>query len=197
MSMKRLFLQVVLILLAGAQAWSGEHLGIYGADNHIDGQDLVWFFEDYKNRHPHADLNRDNAIDDGDTAAFAVRYGDIALFDFIYDVGPGRPYADPSAVPWESLQPGSLVRIHHRNQPYAHKWVIAVAGTAPAPIVVRGVSNNGRLPVITGDNAVTRLELDFWNENRSVIKIGGASRPSQIPAHIIIENLEIRSARPG
>ena len=29
-----------------------------------------------------------------------------------YEVGPGKPYATPSAVPWESLLPGDLVPIH-------------------------------------------------------------------------------------
>ena len=32
-----------------------------------------------------------------------------------YEVGPGKPYATPSAVPWESLQPGDLVLIHWRT----------------------------------------------------------------------------------
>ncbi len=50
-------------------------------------------------------------------------------FNFVYDVGPGYAYAEPSDVPWESLQPGTLVRIHYREQPYANKWVLAVAGT--------------------------------------------------------------------
>ena len=31
-----------------------------------------------------------------------------------YEVGPGKPYATPSAVPWESLQPGDPVLIHWR-----------------------------------------------------------------------------------
>ncbi len=41
------------------------------------------------------------------------------------------------------------------------------------------------------------LELDYWNEKRSVIKIGGSSHPSEFPEYIIIENLAIKSARPA
>ena len=120
-----------------------------------------------------------------------------ADFQAVYDVGPGKPYADPSQVPWESLAPGSLVNIYYRPQPYADKWVIAVAGTPQAPVVVRGIADNGHLPVITGENAVTRQQLDYWNEDRSVIKIGGSSHPSEFPSYITIENLDIRSARPA
>jgi len=102
-------------------------------------------------------------------------------------------------VPWESLAPGTLVRIHYRAEPYAAKWVLNTAATAGEPVVVRGVMDGENRPVITGDGAETRAELDFWNEDRSVVKIGGSSLPSEdvIPAYIRIENLEIRSARPG
>jgi len=118
-------------------------------------------------------------------------------FAHVYDVGPGYSYATPSDVPWEALQPATLVRIHYRETPYNDKWVVAAAGTAQEPVVIRGVPQGDRLPVITGDNARTRQELDYWNEDRSVIKIGGASHPSATPAYITIENLVIRSARPA
>ena len=35
-----------------------------------------------------------------------------------YQVGPGKPYVTPSAVPWESLQAGDLVLIHWQATPY-------------------------------------------------------------------------------
>src|SRR6185503_10122766 len=96
-----------------------------------------------------------------------------------YEVGPGKPYATPSAVPWESLQPGDLVLIFWRSAPYKDKWVICRQGTAAAPITVRGVAGpGGELPVIDGNGATTRLALDYWGEERSVIKIGGASIPA-------------------
>jgi Putative Ig domain len=115
-----------------------------------------------------------------------------------YMVGPGQPYATPSAVPWESLQPGDLVLIHWRATPYQDKWVICRQGTATAPIVVRGVVGPaGERPIITGNGATTRLALDYWGEQRAVIKIGGASIPSDtMPRHIIVENLDVRNARP-
>ncbi len=116
----------------------------------------------------------------------------------LFEVGPGHPYPEIGAVPWESLVPGDSVRIHHRIADYHEKWVICRAGTADDPIVIQGVpSATGELPVINGIDATTRPELNFWNENRGIIKIGGANNPPDLmPAWIILENLEIRSGRP-
>jgi len=121
-----------------------------------------------------------------------------ADFTHVYEVGPNLDYSDPSDVPWESLQPSSLVRIHWRSEPYRAKWVLNSAATAEAPVVVLGIANGNRRPVISGEDAVTRLELSYWNEVRSVIKVGGSNLPSDsiVPSHIYIQGLEIRSARP-
>ena len=120
-----------------------------------------------------------------------------------YQVGPGKPYNSISEVPWESLLPGDSVYIHWRDQPYREKWVINRAGTLHSPIRVSGVAGPaGQLPVISGDGATTRLNLNYWNEARGIIKIGGSSIPSQdieggnYGSHIILENLDIQSARP-
>jgi len=128
--------------------------------------------------------------------AFAVLASNAAAAT--YEVGPGQPFETPAAVPWESLQPGDVVRIHWRATPYRDKWVIARAGTATAPIVVQGVPNAaGERPIIDGNGATTRLALDSWGEPRAVIKIGGASIPADtMPRCIVIENLDVRSARP-
>lgn len=130
--------------------------------------------------------------------AAALALSPVALHATTFMVGPGQPYETPSAVPWESLQPGDIVLIHWRSTPYKDKWVIARQGAATAPIVVRGVPNTaGDLPVIDGNGATTRLALDYWGEQRSVIKIGGASIPADtMPRYIVIENLDVRSARP-
>jgi len=115
-----------------------------------------------------------------------------------YEVGDGRPFASIGAVPWESLSPGDTVLIYWRAAPYREKWVVGRTGTAVAPLIVRGVSGpGGALPVIDGENATTRLALDYWNEQRSVIKIGGSSIPADTqPQYVVVENLDIRGARP-
>jgi hypothetical protein len=115
-----------------------------------------------------------------------------------YEVGPGKPYSSIGAVPWESLQPGDLVLIHWRSNPYKEKWVLCRQGTAANPILVRGVpGTGGQLPVIDGNGATTRTALNYWNEVRGLLKIGGANvPPDTMPRYITIENLDFRSARP-
>ena len=116
----------------------------------------------------------------------------------IHSVGPGQPLARVNQVPWESLNPGDTVNIHWRNEPYRAKWVICRRGTAEAPITIRGIPGpEGQLPHIDGREATTRNELNFWHEARGVIKIGGANRPKDLmPAHIVVDGLEISGARP-
>ncbi len=127
----------------------------------------------------------------------AMAWSQVAATD--YEVGPeAGMLAAVGDVPWETLGPGDRVLIHWRTDPYREKWVICRQGTADQPIVVSGVPGpGGELPVIDGRDAVTRTALNFWNEVRGVIKIGGASIPADtLPSHIVIENLDIRSGRP-
>ena len=134
-----------------------------------------------------------------------IRRGMVVLYAAVttiayatpYHVGPSLPYDNIGDVPWESIAAGDSVLIHWREVPYREKWVICRQGTAELPIVVKGVANaEGELPVVHGQDATTRLELDYWNEDRGVVKIGGASVPPDCtPSHIILENLEIRSGR--
>jgi parallel beta-helix repeat protein len=118
-------------------------------------------------------------------------------FDTVYEVGPGLDFDGPGELPWGTMGPGTLVRIHGRTDPYWEKWVINTTGTPDHPVVVLGVPENGKLPVINGASALTSEQLDFWNEDRGVIKIGGANSPSGPAAYITIECLDIQGARPG
>jgi hypothetical protein len=115
----------------------------------------------------------------------------------IFEVGPEKEFENIGDVPWESLSAGDEVIIYWRLQPYKEKWVIAVQGSEAQPFVVRGIpGEDGALPVVDGRDAVTRKEINFWNENRGVVKIGGANVPSvDVPTWIVVENLDIRSGR--
>jgi hypothetical protein len=115
-----------------------------------------------------------------------------------FHVGPEQKLANIGDVPWEMLAAGDTVQIYYRPDPYREKWVICARGTAAQPIVVRGILGpNGEYPVIDGRNATTRKQLNYWNESRGVVKIGGANTPvDTMPQNIIVENLEIRSGRP-
>ena len=123
----------------------------------------------------------------------------VPSYAVVYHVGPNQAYTNIGDVPWESLAAGDQVFIHWRNTPYHEKWVINGAGTATQPIEIIGVSGpGGEKPIIDGNGATTRTALDFWNEDRGVVKIGGSSTPSNaIPSYITVENLEIRSGRPA
>jgi hypothetical protein len=116
-----------------------------------------------------------------------------------YTVGPGRSHETIGSVPWEHLQPGDRVLIHWRPAPYREKWVIASRGTETAPVVVSGVPGpSGALPVIDGGGATTHPRFSYWNQNRSIVKVGGSSHPRDVmPSHLIIERLEITGAKPS
>lgn len=78
-----------------------------------------------------------------------------------YHVGPAQAYTNIGDVPWESMNAGDHVFIHYRSTPYYEKWVINVQATAAQPFSVIGVLGpNGERPVISGDGATTRLQLD-------------------------------------
>lgn len=114
---------------------------------------------------------------------------DADAFEYVFEVGPDQEFSSPSDVPWEALKPSTLVRIH--SGVYADKWVVDVAGTEDAPIVVLGVG--ATRPVITGQDAITREALDFWSETRGVVKIGGSSVPGEGAAWVWIQGLDIRA----
>ncbi len=124
------------------------------------------------------------------------------LYATDYHVGSNQAYTSINAVPWESMLAGDNVYIHWRSVAeggaYHEKWVINVAGTEESPFVVSGVLGpNGERPVIDGNAALTRTQLNYWGGDRSIIKIGGSSIPdNETASFIIIENLEIHSANP-
>jgi len=115
-----------------------------------------------------------------------------------YHIGPNQPLTNISDAPWATLNAGDTVYIHWRQEPYKEKWVINRQGTESQPISIIGISNsNGKQPVIDGNGATTADGLNFWNESRGVIKIGGSNTPADgLPQYIVIENLEIISGRP-
>lgn len=122
----------------------------------------------------------------------------ISAFGATYEVGPGRALETPGQVPWATLEAGDTVAIHWREEPYRDKFVICRQGTADAPITVRGVLGpDGQRPVLSGENATEAPGLNYWNTTRGLIKVGGASvPPDTMPRYLVIENLELRSARP-
>ena len=116
----------------------------------------------------------------------------------LYRVGPNQDLSHPGHVPWTQLNPGDVVEIDWRPEPYRHKWVMSRQGTAAKPIIVRGIRNaKGESPVLDAGRASKPSGLEFWSEARGVIKIGGSSDSGDLPpAYIVLEDLNIQGAKP-
>lgn len=115
----------------------------------------------------------------------------------VYEVGPNQAYSDIGSVRWEALVAGDEVHIHWRSQPYKEKWVLSCRGTETKPITISGVPGpKVQLPVIDGQDATTRAQLNYWNQERGVVKIGGSHTSGKsVPGYIVLENLDIRGGR--
>lgn len=119
-----------------------------------------------------------------------------------YQVGPGKEFEAIGDVPLESLVAGDTVRIFWRAEGYHEKIMVGGQGTAEQPIRVCGVPGpNGELPVIDGEDATTRPELQFpftGHQVRGLIIVGHKhDDPEELePTHITIEGLEIKNASP-
>jgi parallel beta-helix repeat protein len=105
-------------------------------------------------------------------------------------------------VPLESLMAGDTVRIFWRDKPYREKLMISGKGTANSPIRVCGVPGPaGQLPVIDGQDATTRPQLEFpydGHQVRGLVIIGHAHGApwGDTPSYIVLEGLEVRNAAP-
>ncbi len=124
---------------------------------------------------------------------------EIKIQGTVYEVGQSKAYTSLHHVPWGKLMPGDKVLIYWKKEPYREKFALSRMGTKDAPIVVSGVPGpEGQLPVLDGKGATVVPEYSFPNDNRCVIKVGSArfegSQSARNVGHIIIENLEIRSA---
>ncbi len=127
----------------------------------------------------------------------------VAAHAVTYEVGLAvGQMPNLSNVPWGTLQPGDTVNIHPKPGGYHEIIQVSAAGTAAAPILIRGIPDaNGTLPVIDGDGAVMDPHVDFRNpvfENFGVIivtpRTKGYIYGKTFPAYITLESLDIRNA---
>lgn len=121
-----------------------------------------------------------------------------------YEVGPGKKYERIVDVPWESLGPGDAVRIHPKPGGYHEKILLSQAGSAERPLVVCGVPGpSGELPVIDGENAISRpaASIDYTygpQQDRGlfIVTLDTKDRYGFKPHHVLIANLELKHAHP-
>lgn len=90
----------------------------------------------------------------------------------IYEVGPGQAHKELDQVPFDDLNPGDQVKIYYRKEPYRARIVIRRSGTAGQPIVILGIPDKGKRPVIDGKNAVLFQKWATMNQGRYLIRIG-------------------------
>lgn len=125
----------------------------------------------------------------------------------IYNIGQaGSPYQELSDIQWNSLQPGDVVNVHWRAEPYTERLLLNAQGTEAQPITINGVPGpNGEMPVLDADNATTpeqfsNFNLEWRQELGGSIYIGPPNSypsPDEIPEHIIINGFEITGAGQG
>lgn len=121
----------------------------------------------------------------------------------VYDVGPGKSHEDLSDVPFETLKPGDMVRIHHRPEPYRNVLLLSARGSAEHPIRLCGVrSDSGERPVLEAERATTASQAGMaarWNSLALILfnrhERGDYHR--DYPAHWVVEGLRIQGAREG
>ncbi|ETR71675.1 MAG: hypothetical protein OMM_02311 [Candidatus Magnetoglobus multicellularis str. Araruama] len=111
----------------------------------------------------------------------------------VYEVGPGKPYSRIIDCPTHDLKAGDEIHVYYKSEPYFEKFLLYGQGNASKPIVLKGISdNNGNKPILDGTDAISPENVNCWNEDRQIIKIGQASQ--LLADYIIVEGFEIRNA---
>lgn len=122
-----------------------------------------------------------------------------------FDVGDGKTYATPAAVPWLTLLPCDIVNIHYRATPYNNIIYLASRGRNNKWITIQGVAGpNGELPILDGTNAVmpknTGGIADLDASGMIIVSTPSSSTVNRSsnykPGYLHITGLKIRNARP-
>lgn len=108
----------------------------------------------------------------------------------VYEVGPGKEFEGIGRVPLDALEPGDIVRIYYRQEPYREKFIVRRSGTKENPIVILGVPEGDKLPIIDGSLSNQFQEEQLFEPGRWLIKVGDGTSGD----HIQIKKLELRNA---
>ncbi|MES2179017.1 MAG: right-handed parallel beta-helix repeat-containing protein [Gemmatimonadota bacterium] len=117
-----------------------------------------------------------------------------------YDVGPGKTYATPAGVPWQSLLPCDNVRIFYQATPYRDVIFLSNRGAAHKYIRIVGMPGpNGELPILDGNGATIKAGTPFINQVFDGLGMIVVSPPvgytyGYKPGYLEIANLEIRNS---
>jgi len=111
-------------------------------------------------------------------------------FPSVYEVGPGKEFERIGQVSLDTLEAGDIVKIYYKSEPYREKFILRRSGTKESPIVIMGIPEEGKLPIIDGSLANQFQEEQITESGRWLIKVGDGT-PGD---HIQIKNLELRNA---
>jgi hypothetical protein len=114
----------------------------------------------------------------------------FSLHAQIYEVGPGKKFEKIADVPLDSLEPGDVVKIHYRKEPYHEKFILRRSGTKKRPIVITGVPKDGKLPIIDGSQAYQRQKDSLDQSGRWLIKVGD----DEAGNYVHVKKLHLRNA---
>lgn len=116
----------------------------------------------------------------------------FSMLGTTYEVGPGKQYADPVALPWGSLTDGDTIKVYWREEPYRNLFFIGWSNFSligvPGP--------NGQKPIIDGDGAVAVTRgISYYNQDRGLVRIGESAVPQiKYLENILVEGFEFRNA---
>jgi hypothetical protein len=79
----------------------------------------------------------------------------------VYQVGPGKAYADLRSVA-SKLLPGDVVEVYAKGAAYAGGVLFTRPGSATAKITIRGVRVNGARPIIAGGTNTVEFQGDHY-----------------------------------
>lgn len=108
----------------------------------------------------------------------------------VYNVGDGQEFPAIQEAPLDTLNPGDVVRIHYRAEPYRERFILRRSGTATQPIVITGVADQGKFPLIDGADAKQLQKERSRQPGRWLIKVGD----DVAAEHVHIEKLQLQNA---
>jgi hypothetical protein len=118
-----------------------------------------------------------------------------------FEIGPGKSYPTLASLDWTALGPGDVVNIHPGI--YKEKVLLTARGTADHPIVIQGVGDEPKNPVVLeGDGATTAGQFaTSWVPLEKVGLFLVGTRRGQMdgyqPGHLVLRNMELRNAYTG
>ena len=114
----------------------------------------------------------------------------LSLFGATYEVGPGKPYADPLNLPWTQLADGDTIKVYYSPEPYRRFMFVGWSNFTIE--CVR--SEDGKRPIFDADGAIGTKKVSFMNWDRGLFRVNWSdSPPTRLLENVTIRGCEIRN----